>query len=918
MDEEDHHLCYLCKSIIVGLGKSAKGILTLCYLIGLENITVFFSDNYVNHRKNGCNQITGQEEQQNHFPHFTVEGPVYNEPIKDNLGFGFPTATQALANESEFMANIGLYPSLNIPRIIKGNASPFQDRAEVPDSLIWNDLPSSSKSPISQQKQLLLSKSSVKSSSTRPLVLDENYSDSANVSSTNWPFSGLDYRRKLWHPDQETQDQENGDDLWNDILSSAAAAADMYLNDDGATPNPNDPTLIEEAFNSPGKNVPTSQKPVVQRDQLPAAEKEYYCEPCNRYLCNADSFFRHNLSELHFKRKTLLQSSDLPNKSTRNENVVNKIVTEAPAASKAASKKSLPPKSQPLSNSSAFQKCVTCLASVPHGKFGKHLVSHFHHHRSINHPLQNELILQHINEIVKQAPFQCYCGFFFNFHKDFVIHFNQHHTNSDGLVETRQNTSESCRPKDLDRYWCVTCHWQSATASEMKDHLQSENHLEIVSMINRSVPITIKKITLVRCEICDKKFRLQINLVHHMKAIHSIENHANANEYHKCKYCQYKSLSKACVKKHFHLVHKKIVCYTCDKAFANSLSLEKHKNSQTHLEKRAQKGRPQACYLCGLEVGNQDIKGHLVKEHPSECSQCVVCGQLFGFSQELSAHVRKCKIDSPMKIFGEKQHLNNGLECRMCPFVAKSQDLLLLHSSYVHSESPTSLLSCSLCKAGPFPSKSKLNHHLLTHSDTQTRCQTCSALFRSLSVAQNHICSLLSRSKSSQNKCPHCGYTTSKTSALKSHLLVHQTRRQVLSCHLCSSFKCSRKSELNRHIGKMHQKSQERFKCDKNDCLYSTTSRQHLTRHVQLVHKSSDGTLYHCQLCSYTSLTMDNLRKHILKTTKHPGKSIYNCSVCDFHCNLQVDFRSHLLKNHPELDAESIVESYFLMKPNFL
>ena len=875
-----------------------------------------FSDNYVNHRKNGCNQTTGQEEQQNHFPQFTVEGPVYNDPIKDNLGFGFPTATQALANESEFMANIGLYPSLNIPRIIKGNASPFQDRAEVPDPLIWDALPSSSKSPISQQKQLLLpNKPSVKSSSTKSLVLDENYSDSANVSSTNWPFSGLDYphhRRKLWHQEET---QENGDDLWNDILSSAAAAADMYLND----PNPNDPTLIEEAFNSPSKNIQTNEKPTVQREQLPANEKEYFCEPCNRYLCNADSFFRHNLSELHFKRKTL-QSLDLPRKSTRNENVVNKIVTEVEAPASKVSKKSLPPKSRPSTTSSAFQKCVTCLASVPHGKFGKHLVSHFHHHRSLNHPLQNELILEHIDEIVKQAPFQCYCGFYFNFHRDFVIHFNQHHTISDGRLETCQNTSETVQLKDLDRYWCVTCHWQSATASEMKDHLQSENHLEIVSMINRSVPISIKKISLVKCEICDKNFRLQVNLIHHMKSIHLIESHPKANEYHKCKYCQYKSLSKACVKKHHYLVHSKKLweCTQCSRKFSNSLSLKRHKNSQTHLERRAQRGRSQACYICGLEIENQDIKEHLVEEHPEEASQCIVCGKLFGFSQELSAHVRQCKTDLPMKTFTQKQKLNNGLEClySSCPFIANSQDVLLLHSSIVHSEDPR-LLSCSLCKKR-FQSKSKLRHHLLTHNERQIRCQTCWTLFRNISVAQNHVCSSLSSSKSSQHKCPHCGYTTSKTSALKSHILVHQTQRQVLSCHLCANFKCSRKSELNRHIGKMHQKSQEKFKCDKNDCFYSTTSKQHLTRHVQLVHKSSDGISYHCQLCSYTSLTMDNLRKHILKTTKHPGKSIYYCSVCDFHCNLQVDFRSHLLKNHPELDAESIVENYFVMKPNFL
>ena len=81
-------------------------------------------------------------------------------------------------------------------------------------------------------------------------------------------------------------------------------------------------------------------------------------------------------------------------------------------------------------------------------------------------------------------------------------------------------------------------------------------------------------------------------------------------------------------------------------------------------------------------------------------------------------------------------------------------------------------------------------------------------------------------------------------------MLVHnqKTEKNRLKCNQCSKFTCGRMSELRRHIKTKHgendddnvgitsktKKSCEKIQCDQ--CPYASTSRQHLARHMELVH----------------------------------------------------------------------------------
>ena len=279
----------------------------------------------------------------------------------------------------------------------------------------------------------------------------------------------------------------------------------------------------------------------------------------------------------------------------------------------------------------------------------------------------------------------------------------------------------------------------------------------------------------------------------------------------------------------------------CCRQFSNKLNAEKHKTSQSHQFqiKRRQISSGEAiesysCFICGESTNN--LNDHLIQNHPKEASQCCVCGQLFAMPQQLSAHMRQKRCKS-VKSRSEEQYssallLKDGLPCHLCSgFVAKTQDLLLLHSTIVHSD--FSRLDCIVCKAGPYSSRSKLLLHLITHDseDKQIRCNACSTLFRSVSSAQNHSCSSAetpnSNSPTTSSKqlfqCSQCDYSTKKASSYKSHQTTHQTedQRPKIICQICKNFKCSRMSELRRHIKIRHHRAtrEEKLHCDQ--CDYS-------------------------------------------------------------------------------------------------
>ena len=178
------------------------------------------------------------------------------------------------------------------------------------------------------------------------------------------PQSG---RCRLWQPDNHQQADAataaaggsggaTNDDMWTDVLETVQRSDDMYL----------DPTLIENMTATDILETARSPPPLKACDEGDA----FFCSLCERKLTDKKNYEKHLQSELHLKRSGGGNSS----KTTKE---------------------------------SRFVTCLSCRSTVESEKFGKHLISHFHHHRSLAHKDTNTaLVLQNIHAIVKEAPFQ--------------------------------------------------------------------------------------------------------------------------------------------------------------------------------------------------------------------------------------------------------------------------------------------------------------------------------------------------------------------------------------------------------------------------------------------------------------------------------------------------------------------------------
>ena len=66
--------------------------------------------------------------------------------------------------------------------------------------------------------------------------------------------------------------------------------------------------------------------------------------------------------------------------------------------------------------------------------------------------MHNKLILEHIHEIVKQAPFQCHiCMFYCNFEEQFLDHWRFEHLNTPDTPDTPEKAPDNVG------YWCSAC-----------------------------------------------------------------------------------------------------------------------------------------------------------------------------------------------------------------------------------------------------------------------------------------------------------------------------------------------------------------------------------------------------------------------------------------------------------------------------
>lgn len=338
---------------------------------------------------------------------------------------------------------------------------------------------------------------------------------------------------------------------------------------------------------------------------------QYWCGPCNRRLASKIVYERHLKSELHYKRT--LQDCDFDD-----VNHLPKERTTTKPAKFWADVKNNPETSTKRHRKKIYKKCEVCLSKVHSLLMGKHLISHYHCRKGdINTEEAHRLVLENIRSIVLQSPYQCSpCSFYCNTQKDFLRHWlsKEHSSNVSSI---------------LGSFICNFCNFKNADNKAMYEHLTSQEHEEVISVINRSVPIVIKKLNTISCETCSNHFLLNIQLKKHCEKANHPLNGTVSDDYQKKSVCRCGAIFKSqiALQRHQRTKHqeKVYICSVCDVTFSNTGEAKLHRQTPEHryavLGKKNEQGTgkdiTKKCLYCSEICGNVLIlKEHLKMKHP--------------------------------------------------------------------------------------------------------------------------------------------------------------------------------------------------------------------------------------------------------------------------------------------------------------
>lgn len=295
------------------------------------------------------------------------------------------------------------------------------------------------------------------------------------------------------------------------------------------------------------------------------------------------------------------------------------------------------------------RRCPICSVWVSQSLLGKHLVSRYHVNRSRNHPQRAQCILDNIHLIVLEAPFQCrLCRFYCHSHYDLLVHWKS--TDHKG----RDSETGSSRT-----YFCSVCRMGQLNCALMHNHLESERHLSIVDIVNKSVAVVISKLEPVQCHLCRvPSFRYRVQLNQHLAAKHSVPVGSISSicgRVFSCDHCTYKTPSSKAYTYHVFSCKAapatgiKYRCLICDLSFSTKEESVRHRSTQEHRDtaglKRSNPGsstsslNTRSCPHCYRSFNDlTGLKEHFLADHPDLLPRCTRCGATFALKQQLSAH----------------------------------------------------------------------------------------------------------------------------------------------------------------------------------------------------------------------------------------------------------------------------------------
>nr|XP_022917746.1 zinc finger protein 62 [Onthophagus taurus] len=784
-------------------------------------------------------------------------------------------------------------------------------------------------------------------------VLKDAETPRASYTGGKWK-SKLESREQEWDivefnvPPPKGKLKPSSDDSKNSVSEPVEKKIKLY--DDKKNIEKDKTKIVEIApppTHTKGKWKPT--KTIGDKDKIKnsflrksSGRVQYWCGSCNRRLASKIVYERHLKSELHLKRSqqefddlSHLNTTAKELRPTEQERDLRKDhwshtgeLGDNRDGTKIAKR----------TRRRTFLKCGVCRSRVHTQMMGKHLISHYHCRKGdITLPAAREMVLENIHSIVLQSPYQCAtCSFYCNTQVDFLRHWC-----------SLEHEASAC--KFPGTFSCAFCKFQTPDNKRMLEHLLSAEHKEVISVINRSVPIVIKKLNYVACQTCDVKFLLNIQLRKHCER----EKHPYANtasdayqNRNNCDKCDHVFKSKVALQRHKKRVHQDSFnfCSVCNLTFSNIFDAKRHRSSTQHRialqssKRNSSTGKDpkKKCIYCEDILDNIiELRNHLSEKHPEHNYSCSMCGKSFVIAQDLTVHLRN-------KSCSYSYQDKNTKTCDVCLFSTTSESELIFHK-VLHTKpiivedtkkGSVEKYKCPLCEK--ISSKGSLRCHIRLHTkerpftcktclvsfvrksnwlhhtkkcgiekDTVTKlrkkkddstiflCSTCGMSFKRRSVLYMHMVRHTGRPLKCEEK--DCVFAARSAGELKEHQRIHSTSKPF-KCDSCD-YSGKTKKQLMRH--QTIHTDEKKYKC--STCSFTTRVLSHLKRHARL-HTGSKP--YACPHCKYRCNNLENLRKHVLSTNKHPGKYIYECKFCsanNFQGNFAKEFRVHLVTAHPDV-----------------
>ncbi|KAK6629621.1 hypothetical protein RUM43_003438 [Polyplax serrata] len=410
---------------------------------------------------------------------------------------------------------------------------------------------------------------------------------------------------------------------------------------------------------------------------------------------------------------------------------------------------------------------------------------------------------------------------------------------------------------------CGQCGKVLSSKSSLKRHFKThlnENHktlghIMVFQQISGANLQTVKN-SLYKCIICGKSYETEIKLYLHITS-HSREVMASKSDEESSK-------------------HKKYKCDVCEFSCRTVKAISQHRrtHSNTNKENRSPNGfakkkrlsrrvqeKPDTheCEICGETCETLTEFYCHTATHENRPFQCKICGKRYKGKHELNLHVKT-----------NHRKKGAGYQCDMCDEVFKTRGKVQIHVETSHPEenkiddaatSPNFLeameqdekeLKCAFCEL-IFHAENDLRGHLKQHSSEEEYCEcdVCKKCFTSKKRILQHL--------------------------VKTHLKgklygddeeEDEEEAIILEDNECDNNEKDEEKTKKKRLGK----PEKPFKCDEENCQYSTTQHSLLKSH-----KFKHNPFYECVTCQEKFPSRQDLKGHM----KIHGDRPYKCDQCN-------------------------------------